>query len=157
MNSSEALLRAERNQIVEAFAKLYVAEGAEPLVDDHSVNNEYRGRLTRHAVEIPYAVVETPLEVVREHRGCAFARRTQVAPTGDGNERYVIEIVVGHLVDDGQLPSAHASPLCPEDQVDGLDLLAENELAARLECKREVGCIWPFGRLVGRFIRRRIL
>ena len=101
--------------------------------------------MTWHAVEIPDAVIKTPLEVVREQSGGFFPGGTEIAASSNGKERHIIDIIVCYFIDDGQLPSAYASPLGPEDHVDGLDLLAENELAGWLKCKRELSRGRTFG------------
>lgn len=115
--------RSLAGDCVEFFSEGVCSDGAEPRINNHTILDEHRGGLAGNVVQLPDLVVISPGDVVREQfRGNGGAAGV-VRPTGNREEGNVFEIVVGYFVDDRQLLSACASPLSPEDHVDGFRLL----------------------------------
>ena len=77
-----------------------ISDAVEAFEDDVVPGDEERDGLIRHAVEVPYRVVETPLHVRDELRG--YVRGfSETRTTGDGNEPDPIPVLGCDLIDDG--------------------------------------------------------
>ena len=145
----DALSGGERHQIVEAPSQSSVPEGSWPSINDHAVHDENRHGLTANTIEIPDTVVETPLDVVGEQSSRFLLSGSQITAASNSKERHLVDIIVRHLIDDGQLPSAHPSPFGPEDHEDGLHFLTQHEFTSGLKSEREVWSRRSIGRRRG--------
>ena len=143
----------QRYELIEGFSEIFFACCAEPVSYYYVVAGDQVGDgLASDSVEVPDRVVEAPFGV-GEQFVSHFLRRVEPGLPCHCDEPHVVHVVGLNSIYDGQLPSAHASPLGPEDQVDGLLLCRESEVSPISESKREVGSGRSFdgwGRRFGR-------
>lgn len=122
---------AESDQVVEGLTDLGLGSSAGPAFDlDVAAGDENGPRLVWDSIrtEDRRLLIQTPPDGTGGHQLCRpGGRLVQSGLPGDGNEPNPIGVLGSQFVDDGQLPPAGASPLCPEHQIDGLLLVAEGE------------------------------
>ena len=63
----------DRYQPIEPLTDGRVTDRPEPHIDDDAITNEHRSGLPSHTVEVPYAVIEAPHEVVGEQSVSHFS------------------------------------------------------------------------------------
>lgn len=139
----------ERHQMVEAFSQCTVTHRSEPSVDDQPIHDENRSRLAGYVIEVPDTVVEAPLDIAGEQPGSLLLSGSQITTASNSEEGHLVDIIACDFIDDGQLPSAYASPFGPEDHEHGLDFLTENELTRWFEGEREILRRGPVRRCLG--------
>ena len=131
-------LLAQGYELIEGFSEIFLTCCSEPVSYYYVVACYQEGdRLASDFVEIPDRVVETPVDVGKQLGGTGFCG-TEIGLSGHGDEPDRVGVIRCDGINDGQLPSADASPFGPEDQVDRLLLGGEGELPSVSESEREV-------------------